>query len=153
MLIIHILFSAIMFGNMVTFLILSITIATTEDSSLIVSCYKVMHILSNSSIKASTIGTTITGILLCIWTNWGLFKYNWIIVKEILTLLLIGLNVWGMYAWTLDALNGVGAERLWGANLSLWTGIILQIVSLIFIFAISIFKPWGKRKIQKAPVK
>jgi hypothetical protein len=145
-LILHILFSSIMLGNMVTFLILSITVATTNDLSLIRSCYTIMNILSDSSIRASTLGATITGILLSVLTHFGLFKYWWIIVKELLTILLIGLNLWGMYLLTLDALQGVGVGE-YETNFILWTGIVLQIISLIFIFVISKFKPWGKRKL------
>jgi hypothetical protein len=145
-LILHILFSSIMLGNMVTFLILSITVATTNDLSLIRSCYTIMNVLSDSSIRASTIGATITGILLSVLTHFGLFKYWWIIVKELLTILLIGLNLWGMYLLTLDALQGVGVGE-YETNFILWTGIVLQIISLIFIFVISKFKPWGKRKL------
>jgi hypothetical protein len=146
----HILFSAIMLGNMVTFLILSIISVTTADDRLLESCYAIMHVLSETSIRASTIGTTITGILLSIWTKWGLFKYKWIIVKEILTVLLIVLNIWGMYGLTLNALNEMTESGFvsifMNPPLGLWAGIILQLVSLIFIFAISVYKPWGQRK-------
>lgn len=146
----HILFAAIMLGNMVTFLILSITSTATIDSSLKESCYTIMNVLSKTSIRASTIGTTITGILLSIWTKWGLFKFKWIIVKEILTVILIVLNVWGMYGLTLNALNEItqvgDGSNLFNPQLSLWVGILIQLVSLIFIFAISVFKPWGQRK-------
>ena len=145
LLIIHVLFSAIMFGNMVTFFILSITAATTENVVLIESCYQIMHVLSQTSVKASTIGATLTGVLLSVLTKWGLFTYYWIIVKQGITLLLIGLNLWGMYAWTLKALNQFALM----AQMDLWIGIIIQIISLVFLFAISVFKPWGKRKIKK----
>ena len=146
----HILFSAIMVGNMATFVILNITVLTTSESSLIISCYKIMNILSDTSIKASTIGATVTGIILSVWTHYGLFKYWWIIIKEILTVLLIGINLWGMYSWTLEALENIdmeGAEvHSILANHDLWTGVVLQIISLVFIIVISKFKPWGSRK-------
>ncbi|MGP4039734.1 hypothetical protein ACTWP4_07520 [Gracilibacillus sp. D59] len=143
----HILFAAIMLGNMVTFLILSITSTATADASLTESCYAIMHILSKTSIRASTIGTTITGILLSIWTKWGLFKFKWILVKEIFTVLLIVLNVWGMSGLTLNALHEITlvGDGL-NSQFTLWVGILIQLVSLIFIFAISVYKPWGQRK-------
>jgi hypothetical protein len=143
----HIVFSAIMLGNMVTFLLLSIVSVTTAEDRLLESCYAIMHVLSETSIRASTIGTTITGILLSFWTKWGLFKYKWIIVKEIITVLLIVLNIWGMYGLTLNALNEIKVTSIFiDPPLGLWAGIILQLVSLIFIFAISVYKPWGQRK-------
>lgn len=107
-----------------------------------------MNILANTSVKASTIGATVTGILLSIWSKWGLFRYYWILVKEGLTLLSIGLNFWGMYRWTLEALtlkqeNGTG--EFFVVEAELWTGILLQIISLVIMYVISVFKPWGKR--------
>lgn len=147
---IHILFAAIMFGNMVTFLILSITAATTENAQLIESCYQIMHVLASTSVKASTIGTTVTGILLSIWTKWGLFQFYWIIAKQIITIMLIGFNLWGIYAWTLQALSRVETitdqTNMFMLQIDLWIGITIQIISLIFIFTISVFKPWGRRK-------
>lgn len=149
LLIIHILFSAIMFGNMVTFLILSITVATTENMELVESCYQIMHVLSQTSVKASTIGATLTGVLLSVFTKWGLFTYYWIIVKQGITLLLIGFNLLGMYAWTLKAWNHFEQISMSMDQPELWIGIIIQIVSLILLFAISVFKPWGKRTVKK----
>ncbi|MCR2822276.1 hypothetical protein [Lederbergia panacisoli] len=67
---IHLIFSAIMLGNMVTFLILSITAASTGSEQLVSSCYQIMHVLSKTSVRASTIGTFVSGILLSMWTKW-----------------------------------------------------------------------------------
>ncbi|MFL6517274.1 MAG: hypothetical protein ACJ8GL_04280 [Bacillus sp. (in: firmicutes)] len=148
LLILHILFAAIMLGNMVVFLIFSITAAASNDKSVIYACYQAMNILSGTSVRASTIGTTVTGVLLSIWTKWGLFKFYWIIVKEGLTLLLIGLNIWAMYAWTLQAVSGINEseelETISFVQAELWTGIIFQIISLLLMYVISVFKPWGK---------
>ncbi|WP_077324373.1 hypothetical protein [Virgibacillus siamensis] len=145
----HILFSAIMFGNMVTFLILSITVASTNDGNLIESCYRIMHVLSSTSVKASTIATIITGILLSVLTKWGLFQFYWLIVKEVLTLMPLGLNLWGMYYWTMDAFRIMQTSQdraaLFMVQTELWSGIIIQMLSLILIFVLSVFKPWGKR--------
>ncbi|MBS4201756.1 hypothetical protein KHA93_19315 [Bacillus sp. FJAT-49732] len=150
---IHLIFSAIMLGNMVTFLILSITAAGTGSEQLVGSCYQIMHVLSKTSVRASTIGTLVSGILLSIWTKWGLFKFYWIIVKEILTALLLFLNLWGMYAWTMNTLAGFESNMnqldMYMFHIDLWTGIVIQILSLLFIFVISVFKPWGMRKATK----
>ncbi|MRG85098.1 hypothetical protein [Salinibacillus xinjiangensis] len=147
----HILFGAIMFGNMITFLILSISASATENRQFVEACYQVMHLMSNTSVKASTFATTVTGICLSIWTKWGLFKYYWIIVKEVLTLLLLGMNIWGMSAWTNQALvQLVNAEIITNiaiVQLNLWIGIIIQLISLLLIFVLSVFKPWGRRQL------
>ncbi|RAV09410.1 hypothetical protein [Paenibacillus contaminans] len=153
----HILFSAIMFGVMIAFLILSITAAATKDESILEACYTGMLILAKTSVRASTIGTVATGIALSLMTHWGLLKYYWIIAKEALTLVSIGLGVVGIYIWTSRAADFVAAEGI-GAMQSadflsnrfyLTAGIVLQIVSLGAMFVFSVFKPWGQRKPAK----
>ena len=138
-----------MLGNMVAFLIFSITIAASNDASLINTCYRLMHLLSRTSVRASTIGTTLTGLLLTILTKWGLLKFYWVIAKEGLTLLVIGLNLWGMYAWTFQAII-LSQSATWQGDFfivktELWTGIIIQLLSLVLMYIISVFKPWGRR--------
>ena len=134
---------------MVAFLIFSITIAASNDASLINTCYRLMHLLSRTSVRASTIGTTLTGLLLTILTKWGLLKFYWVIAKEGLTLLVIGLNLWGMYAWTFQAII-LSQSATWQGDFfivktELWTGIIIQLLSLVLMYIISVFKPWGRR--------
>lgn len=138
LLLVHLIFSSIMLGGAVIFLVLSIVATNTTDESIFSACYTVMHVLSQTSVRASTIGTIVTGVLLSVWTHWGLFRYYWVIAKEVLTLVAIVVGPIGMYLWTLPA----GAGDL-GA---MWTGIILQLISLASIFCLSVLKPWGKRK-------
>ncbi|OZB91209.1 hypothetical protein [Paenibacillus sp. XY044] len=159
LLILHLLFSAIMLGTAVIFLFLSITAAVTEDEGVFRACYIIMHMLSEKTVRVSTIATLVTGILLSVWTPWGLFEYYWIIVKEILTLLLVILGPVGMYYWTLQAVHYVSVPGVQGVlsseftvnNVQLWVGIILQIVSLAGVFVISVFKPWGAKRGKARP--
>jgi 4-amino-4-deoxy-L-arabinose transferase-like glycosyltransferase len=151
---VHLFFVSILFGVTVCFLVLSIIAATTDDGNVFKACYTSMHMLAKTSVRASTIGTVVTGILLSVLTNWGLFRFRWIIVKEILTILSIGLGVVGMYFWTLKAasiasvegLNALHSPTFTVNNFQLWVGILLQIIFLAAMFVISIFKPWGPRK-------
>ncbi|MBI0579179.1 DUF2269 family protein [Neobacillus cucumis] len=154
LLILHLMFSAIMLGVSIVFLILSITAANTNDVNVLKACYSSMHVLAKTSVRASTIGAVVTGILLSVLTQWGLFKFYWIIVKEGLTLLSIFLGPIAMYSLTLKAITLTTKD---GINIffdpaftvnkwQLWCGIILQVISLVSMFVISVFKPWGQRK-------
>jgi hypothetical protein len=155
----HLLFSAIMFGVAIAFLILSITAANTSDEGMLKACYTSMHVLAKTSVLASTIGTLVTGILLSVLTHWGLFKHYWIIAKEGLMIVSILLGPIGMLAWTLKAVTMTSAEGLDALNNpvfivnsgQLWIGIILQILSVGGMFVISVFKPWGPRKQKYQP--
>jgi uncharacterized membrane protein len=150
----HILFSSIMFGGNVVFLIASISAATTSDQQVFQACYTIMHLLSKTTVRASAVGTVVTGILLSVWTHWGLLKYYWIIAKEVLTLFSVALGVVGIYMWTkqtaaLSSAQGFLALHdpvFTSKNSMLWIGIVLQIISLAALIIISVFKPWGKRK-------
>lgn len=149
----HLLFSAILFGVTVVYLVFSIVAATTDDQEVLISSYTMMHVLARSSGRASIIGTVVTGILLSLFTKWGFFKYKWIIVKEILTIFSIGIGFFGIYYWTLNAFTMVSSEGVDAMvnqafinnTYQLYTGIILQIISLATMMIISVFKPWGKR--------
>lgn len=150
----HILFSAIMFGVTIAFLILSIAAATSTDENILLASYTSMHLLAETSVRASTIGTVITGVLLSILTHWGLFRYYWIILKELLTILSIGLGIVGIYVWSLNGLeiinvqgiNAIQNPQFLVNRTYLFIGIGQQIISLGIMFFLSVFKPWGRRK-------
>jgi hypothetical protein len=155
---IHMMFSGIMLGSMAIFLILNITAAATGDPDVFRACYQVMHILADSSIRASTIGTVASGVLLSVLTHWGLVRYYWIIAKELLTLCAIAINFVGMHIWSLKAVQMSASEGLdalqnpeFMANrLFLFAGVAFQIISLVAMFLLSVYKPWGKRAVRSA---
>jgi len=150
----HLLFSAIMFGGAITFLILSITAATASDEGVLKACYTIMHVLAKTSVRASAIGALVTGIMLSVLTQWGLFKHYWIMAKEGLMMIAIIIGPVGMEGLTLKAVTLTSTEGLDALNDPafsvnsglLWSGIIVQIVSIGGMFVLSVFKPWGRRK-------
>lgn len=88
--------------------------------------------------------------------KWGLFKFYWVIAKEGLTLLSFVLGPVGMVYWTLKAVTltsteGLSARQMAALSVNsaqLWTGIILQTISFVAMFVLSVFKPWGSRERQ-----
>ena len=155
---IHIMFSGIMLGGMAVFLILNIAAAATDDPDVFRACFRVMNILAHSSVRASTVGAFISGVLLSALTHWGFVRYYWIIAKELLTLCAIAVNFVGMHVWTLKAVRWSASAGLAALQnpeflvnrLYLFTGIAFQIVSLVAMFLLSVFKPWGKRAVRSA---
>ncbi|SDZ80839.1 hypothetical protein SAMN05421743_101280 [Thalassobacillus cyri] len=147
---IHLLFAAIMFGATITLILLSGGISATDDAQVMQRNYEVMHLISTTIVRGSTFATIITGILLSMMTPWGLFKFYWIIAKEVLSLILFTVNIWGMSAWTNRALQQINntQDAIYPAALQvdLWIGLTIQLVSLILIYGLSVYKPWGKKK-------
>ncbi|MCF6409433.1 hypothetical protein [Pseudalkalibacillus salsuginis] len=150
----HLLFSGIMLGSTVVFLILSIAAAASNNQQVLMASYKTMNLLSKTSIRASTIGTVVTGIFLSALTQWGFLRYYWIIAKEVLTIFCIGIGMVGIYIWSLNGLTMVESDATFNQEFiinqtSLFVGIIMQIIFLLTMFFLSVFKPWGKRKARK----
>lgn len=151
----HLLFSAIWLGVTVTFLILSINIFLANDMQTIKAYYTSMLILEQTAGRVSIIGTVITGLILSIFTKWGLFKFNWIITKEIMTILCMALGFIFIYVWTLkgiDLSNEFHHDVFIVNHYQLIIGIIIQLLLLATMFILSVFKPWGQRKQKKGRI-
>jgi len=65
----------------VIFLTLSIIAGTTGDEGVLKACYTTMHLFAKTSVRASTIGTLVTGILLSV-LNKTLYLQNCRQVEE-----------------------------------------------------------------------
>ncbi|AQS59211.1 DUF2269 family protein [Desulforamulus ferrireducens] len=101
----------------------------------------------------SAVGCLITGILFSCLTNWGFFKFRWIIVKYVINIgaILFGTFYLGTWVNGMEAISNV--ERLAAlqndtylqyAKLHFNFGSI-QVFLLIVAAFLSVFKPWGKR--------
>lgn len=148
LLFLHLGFAGILLGTTTVFLILSLNAFLTKDESIVKGCFVAMQILSRTSLRASTIGVAVTGILLSVWTKWGLFRFYWIIVKEALMLAAIGIGLFGLSYLTADISSIVSSDGLAAVNHATYTwlflAIILQIIMLALMFIVSVFKPWGQ---------
>lgn len=114
---------------------------------------KVIHFIDVVIIVAGNTGLLITGILYAISTRWGWFKYRWINVKWIITLVgalfgIIFLGPWVSAMVTISHTEGLHAlsnpDYLNAQRMIMWLGSI-QVSSTIFAMFISTFKPWTKK--------
>jgi len=150
----HVVFSAIMLGEAMVIVILSLTALTTKSGELLNACYTILYLLSRTGERYAPIFAAVTGIMLSVMTPWGLFRYYWVIVKEVLTLVAVAISMVGFYVWSMRGLSFISTEGLDARqnpvfvvnNMELWTGIVLQVISLASMFVISVFKPWGRKR-------
>lgn len=100
------------------------------------------------------IGTALTALVFSIWTNWGWFKHNWIIVKWIICIFGIVFGNFWLGPWVsnmahlaktlgLEALSD--AQYLNSQHNSMLYGTI-QALTIIFAAFISTLKPWKRNK-------
>lgn len=157
----HILCNVVWLGTTLCFLVLSLAAVTTQDIKALHTIYVMVDVLDKTLIWTSSIGTMVTGILLSILTHWGLTRFYWIIVKEVLTLLSFGLGIFGLHGWLNATLSMTTGQDMWVVHTSAYTlnqylqfgGVGFQLLALTGIVIISVFKPWGQRGQPKKSVR
>jgi hypothetical protein len=148
----HILSIVVWFGTTVCFLVLMIVATQTSDRSTQYTIYALVEKLDVSLIWSSSLATVATGALIAILTQWGLVRFYWIVLKEVLSILSIILGMGGLHPWLLYALTTTFAQESGIAQNALlvtnqqkqFAGIILQLLALALMVVVSIFKPWGQ---------
>ncbi|QBD75052.1 hypothetical protein EPA93_03195 [Ktedonosporobacter rubrisoli] len=147
----HILCSVAWLGAATCSLILNLAVLFTNDAHLLNAAYIFVGTLDKALLRGGALGAIISGVLLSVFTKWGLFRFYWIIVKEAISLLcmIIGVIIsgWNDEAILLTAQYGLHAmhNQLYLTNQTMiFIGITFQLISLSAVFVISIFKPWGQ---------
>jgi hypothetical protein len=99
-------------------------------------------------------GVLVTGLIYSVWTNWGWFKHNWIIVKWIICIYGVLFGTFLLGPW-MSGLAVISKEQGLGAlsdptfihnKIMLYIFGTFQAATLIFALFITGLKPWKKRK-------
>ena len=149
----HLLFIAAWLGASFCSLAFNITTLFTTDPHALNTISVFTDTLDHTIIRGGAAGALLTGLLLAVLTQWGLFRFYWINVKEIVSVLCIAVDLiairWNEHLISLTATQGLQAlsNPLYLTNRTLlFIGIFFHIVALSGVIVISIFKPWGQRK-------
>jgi len=135
-------------GAVAAYLALAVAALTSEDAQLVRAAYLAMALTLRFVIVPLALMSLLNGLASSLGTSWGLFRYYWIVVKLLLTILatvvLLG------YAQSLDAFVGVASKTpLSGADLDalrdpmhvVHTGGGLLV--LLALTVLSVYKPQG----------
>lgn len=148
----HVLSFVVWFGTTVCFLILMIIATQTSDRHTQHIIYMLVEKLDVSLIWSSSLATVVTGALISILTPWGLIRFYWIVLKEVLSLLSIILGMVGLHPWLLYAISVTSTQEgslAQAASLAVnqqkqFAGIVFQLIALMLMVVVSLFKPWGQ---------
>jgi hypothetical protein len=114
--------------------------------------YLILDIIDKFAVIPAAIGTFLTGIVYGLFTNWGFFKYRWIVVKWVImsgqiilgSLLLQPLILKNMgIVLEYKDLSGINPVFL-NNEAILHTAGKIQLVLFLFVCYISVIKPWNK---------
>jgi len=150
---IHILLIAIWIGTLIASLVLVFLKKNTFNAIQFSGLDKSVFLLFDSIIMNISIAVTLSGLVFSVFTNWGFFRFYWIITKWVIIVFVAILIMF----FASPAVNGMAAlsdsfvEKVlnhpdylhYQRHYILYTGV--QIILLIFIVFISVIKPWGQR--------
>lgn len=100
------------------------------------------------------IGSFITGVVLAVFTKWGLFRHKWVMTKFFLVIVLI---LFGMFfnehriLANIELLesNGTGAllsQAFLSNHVTLKAGMIGVAAGFVSLITIAVYKPWMKKR-------
>lgn len=144
-LLVHITSSVGFAGAVAGFLALAFTGAATVQPLLAQGVYLAMQILTWAVIVPLAVTSVLVGLVQSLGTPWGLFRYYWVIVKLVLTL--VALAVLLMQTQTVDRLAGAALAGDLGTMTAARFSMVLHgaggLAVLVVANVLSIYKPRG----------
>lgn len=149
----HILFACLWLGTSASLVLLQCTKGWSEDGQLLLALNQNFSLLDIVFIIPGALGSAATGFVICKITSWGFTRYRWIIIKAILTItaILVGTALLGPWQMQMVSLSGqLESTQIMDTSYDLTRSLFtlvgfLQVIMLVCILVISVFKPWGKR--------
>jgi hypothetical protein len=155
----HIMTSVGWIGAAAAFLPLAIIVLSSQDSQTVRAAYLAMDVIARFIIVPSSFAALLTGLVLSLFTPWGLFRHYWVLVK--LEINIVAILVLLNYMDTLSQLVGVAAKTALSSadllRLRAPTSVAHAGGALLFLLVatvLSVYKPrgltrYGWRKQQK----
>lgn len=153
--IIHIILVAFFFGGIMSSVAINLGITLTVYKDTLDS-YRAMVLVSDQIVRIGAVGTLLVGFVYSIFTNWGLFKHRWVTVKWILFLIQTFIGIFIVDKLMIANMNMLETQQASALTNPAFIqnhelrqyAVIIQIVITIIIIAISVMKPWKKRKVS-----
>lgn len=140
----HITSSVGWLGAAVGFLALVVPTLTSQDAQTVRAAYMAMELTGWFAIVPLALASLLTGLVMSLSTQWGLFRYYWVLFKLMLTLLativlLLNMQTVSFLAGVAAEAGSVGLSGLRGELVHAGAGLLV----LFVITILSIYKPWG----------
>lgn len=141
----HVVTSVGLIGAVATFLLLAIIGASSSDPALVTAAYLAMNLITWPIIVPLAFASLLIGVVQSLGTPWGLFRYYWVILKLVLTV--VAVVVLLIQTPTIAALshaaNGGELTQLAGGRFAMILHSAGGIVVLLFATVLSVYKPRG----------
>ena len=144
----HIAFSVGWFGAVAGFLALAIAGLTSRNPQIVRGSYIAMELISRFAILPACFLSLLTGVVQSLGTQWGLFRYYWIIVKLTLTVLSTIILLIHMkpisYLGEQALVHVISQDEHRGLRIQLIADAGAALLVLLVTISLSVYKPWGR---------
>jgi hypothetical protein len=158
---VHLVVSLGWIGAVIAYMALGVSAVTSQDAQTVRAAWIAMEVTGWFVIVPLAIAAILTGLVVALGTPWGLFRYYWVLITLVLTILATVVLLLHMPTVTslADQARSVDDAHLGGLGGDLLhSG--LGLVVLVAITALNLYKPrgltrygWRKRQEQRtAPV-
>lgn len=142
---VHVVVSVGWIGTIAGFFVLAVAGLASADMQLAQAAYRTMNLVTWVLIVPLGFAALLSGIVSSIGTSWGLFRYWWVVVKLIVTvlstlILMVHTSVIGMLSQAGEAALSPG---LFGQRLQMALASGAAIAALILLTVLSLYKPPG----------
>jgi hypothetical protein len=74
-------------GAVVAYLVLDLTVATSQDAAAVKSAWMAMALVVTWAIVPLALASLVTGLIMALGTKWGLVRHWWVLISFVLTVL------------------------------------------------------------------
>ncbi|MCG5214647.1 DUF2269 family protein [Streptosporangium sp. KLBMP 9127] len=151
----HVISSVGWLGLNLGVLTLALTGMSTGDPDLQHAAYSVLALLGGVLLIPLSLTAFVTGVLLSLFTSWGLLRYRWVIVKLVLTLiavvlipssLLPGLNEAAEIVANTPPGRFAAVDR---SGLGAVSAGCVSTTMYLTCTILSVYKPWGRTRLGR----
>jgi hypothetical protein len=145
---VHVISSVGWIGGVAAFLALAIAGLLSPDPQIVSASYLAMDLSYRSVVVPLGLASLATGLVSSLATEWGLFRYDWILAKLFLTapaiiLMLVHLQPVAHVAG-MAAASVLSSDDVFGLRMQLVAYAIVALAALLAATALSTYKPRGR---------
>jgi hypothetical protein len=137
-------------GAVAAFLVLSIAGLASEDAEIVRGAYVSMNMIGLFMIVPLSLAALLTGLIQALGSQWGLFRYYWVLTKFALTVVATTLLLMHQFTAVAGAAKRVSAAApgalpdVGGLGTQLLVDAGAAVLLLLVTTTLSVYKPWGK---------
>jgi hypothetical protein len=140
----HVTVSVGWLGAVAAYLAPAVTGVASEDAQMLRAAYSAMDWIARFAIVPLSLAALITGLVQSLGTEWGLFRYYWIVVKFVLTIAAVVVLL-----LHLPTVSRVAEMTLLSADpgtlrVQVLVHALGGLLVLLTATVLSVYKPWGR---------